>query len=151
MNSKKGKCDFLAIKVDMAKVYDMVEWDVLLAMIWAHGFSIEFCDLIIECISSAHFSVLINRSPCGFFQGSRGIRQGDLIYPVLFVLLDDLLSRILARAERAGTISGVKISSTTPRITHLMYADDLVIYCKAKHEEVNEVKRCLDLYCQWSG
>lgn len=151
LNSKKGICGFFAIKVDIAKVYDRVEWDVLKIVLLAHGFSIEFYDCIMECISSTQFSVLVNGSPSGFFHSSRGIRQGDPMTPALFVLLADLLSRILARAERADTISGVKISLTSPRITHLMYADDLVIYCKAKQEEVSEVKRCLDLYCQWSG
>lgn len=124
---------------------------MLISVLLAHGFSRHFCDLILECISTTYFSVLVNGSPCGFFPGSRGIRQGDLISPALFVLLADLLSRILARAEREVKISGVKISRTSPRITHLMYADNLVIYCKATTEEVSEVKRCLDMYCQWTG
>lgn len=151
LNREKGKTGFLAIKVNMAKAYDLVEWNILKTIILAHGFSYKFCELIMECVSLAYFSVLVNGSPCGFFQGSRGIRQEDPISPTLFVLLADLLSRILSRAKREGKISGIKISRTSPRITYLMYADDLVIYCKAKYEEVREVKACVDLYCQWSG
>lgn len=151
MKSRRGKTGYLAIKVDMSKAYDMVEWDVLEAVLIAHGFGPAFCNMVMECITSAQFSVLINGSPCGFFSSSRGIRQGDPISPALFVLLSDILSRITSRAEMEGKITGIKVSRTSPRITRLMYADDLVIYCKANMEEVTEVKRCLDSYCLWTG
>lgn len=141
----------MAIKIDMAKAYDMVEWEVLLCIMRLHGFSEKFCNLISECISTPYFSMLINGSPTGFFSALRGIWQGDPISPALCTILSDLLSRILDKAEQAGRLSGVKISRTSPHISHLMYADDLVIYCKATASEASEVVQCLTSYCDWTG
>lgn len=135
----------------MSKAYDMVEWDVLQAILQAHGFSDACCKLIIGCISSAHYSVLVNGSPYGFFPGSRGIRQGDPLSPTLFSFLADILSRLLSKAELEGKISGVKVTRYSPRITHLMYADDLLIYCRTNPNEALAVKECLDTYYSWTG
>lgn len=70
--------------------------------------------------------------------------------PSLFTLFADLLSRILSRAEGAGRLQGIKITRSNHRITHLMYVDDLVIYCKATVEDAKKIKDYLNLYCQWS-
>lgn len=146
MNSKKEKNIFMEIKVDMAKAYERVEWYILGKIIAAHGLSNHFGNIIAQCISTVHYSVLGNGSPCSFFSGTRGIRQGDPLSPTLFILVADLLSRILARSKSASKLSGVKTSRTNLGISHLMYADDLVIYYKANTTEALEVKRCLELH-----
>lgn len=151
MNSKKGKNVFMAIKVDMAKAYDRVEWDMLGTIIVTHDFSNSFGNLIAQCISTIHYTILVNGSPCGFFPGIRGIRQGDPLSSALFTLVADLHSKILTRSESASKLSGVKISKTSHYITHFMYANDLVIYCKANTVKALEIKRCLELYCRWTG
>lgn len=151
LKSRKGKTGYMAVQVDMTKAYDMVEWDVLFRIMAAHGLEGKFIDLVQACVSTARFSVLVNGSPYGFFPSSRGIRQGDPLSPALFTFLADLLSRILSQAEQDDKISGIKTARTGPRVSHLMYADDLVIYCKADMEETREIKNCLDLYCEWTG
>lgn len=107
--------------------------------------------MIDECISTVSYSILVNGSPCGFFKSTRGLLQGDPLSPALFTFLTDLLSRLLARDEAHGKITGVKVSSCSPRISHLMYADDLVIYCQASIAEASEVLSCLNTYCSWTG
>lgn len=106
--------------------------------------------MIRECISTTSYSILINGSPFGFFPSLRGLR-GDPISPTLFTVLSNLLSRILACSEAVGRLSGVKVARSSPKVTHLMYADDLVIYCKATDEEAREVHDCLNFYCSWIG
>lgn len=147
LNSKKGKKGYMAIKIDMAKAYDKVEWSVLMAILKQHGFNDRVCDMIMECLSTTLYSILINGSPVGFFPSTRGLRQGDPISPALFTILADLLSRILAKFEMDGKLNGVKIARGSPRITHLMYADDLVIYCQAVEDEAKEVFNYLHTYC----
>lgn len=126
-------------KVDMAKAYDKVKWMVLIAFLEKHDFDKSFNNLIKECISTVTYSILVNGSPCGFFPSSRSLWQGDPMSPTLFTFLTNILSRILARSKAAGTISRFKIARSNRKISHLMYADDLIIYCQANVEEENEV------------
>lgn len=151
LKNKKGPNGFMAIKIDLAKAYDRVEWHVLYHMMYLLGFNDRFIDLIAECISTPQFSFQLNGSPYGFFVPERGIRQGDPISPALFTIFLDVLSRILATAEAAGRLHGIKVSRTSPRITHLMYADDLVIYEPATTQEAEAAIGCLQQDCDWTG
>lgn len=63
--------------------------------------------------------------------------------PASFTIYLNLLSRSLAQVEQDGLISGVKILRQSSKITHVMYVDDIVIYCKATFKETLEVKKCL--------
>lgn len=116
-----------------------------------HGFDSHFVQLILDCISTPSFSVLLNGSSHGFFQASRGIRQGDPLSPALFTLLFDVLSRLLTKAKSEGHIHGIKVSRTSPSVSHFLYADDLNIYCKATVLEAKEIAQCLQLFCSWMG
>lgn len=114
INRKKGSLHLMAVKLDLAKAYDKVEWAVLKRIMQLHGFPQHFISLVMECISTASFSVFINGSPFGHFQASRGLRQGDPLSPALFVLFIDLLSRLLMTAETGVAIHGVKIGRNCP-------------------------------------
>ena len=80
------------------------------------------------------FSVLINRSPVGFFSTQKGLRQGDPLSPYLFILAMEGLSQLLARAKELQWIQGFQVGSnptTTVNVSHLLYADDTLIFCGA--------------------
>lgn len=141
----------MAIKIDLAKAYDCVEWTILETMLHLRGFSSKFINLIAKCVSTAKYSILLNRSPFGYFSAGRGFRQGDPMSLALFTIFSDLLSRMIAKAEMDGQISSVKVAQTSPRITHLMYADDVVIYCKASEAEARVVNAILQEYCHATG
>lgn len=99
LHKKKGQKAFMAIKIDLIKAFDRVEWSLLICILKNLGFSDQFINLINECLSTSSFSFLISGSPFGNLKPSRGIRQGDPISPFLFVIYIEILSRLLAREE----------------------------------------------------
>ncbi|XP_042958123.1 secreted RxLR effector protein 78-like [Carya illinoinensis] len=141
----------MAIKLNMEKAFDFIEWDFLFAIMKALGYSNKWINLVRECITTATFSVLISGSPRGFFKAERGLRQGDLISPFLFILCTKVLSRLIARSEAMGTLKGLKVSRNCPPISHLLFADDLIIFGKAEETVARNISRNLDKYQEWSG
>lgn len=72
---KKGKEGYLGLKLDMSKAYDRVEWQFLEQMMLKTGFSLRYVGLIMRCVSSTSFSILVNDQPTQKFVPSRGLRQ----------------------------------------------------------------------------
>lgn len=99
MKNKKGSKGVMAIKVDLAKAYDRIEWKVLYHILYLLGFNDKFIELIAECVSTPHFSLLLNGSPYGYFSPRRGIRQGDPISPALFTIFSDLCSEFCPKLK----------------------------------------------------
>ena len=80
-----------------------------------------------------------------------GDQTGDPISPYLFILGSEVLMRLINREISIGRLFAVKVSSNAPSISKLCYADDLILFCKAKMFELNVLKNCLEKYCYWSG
>jgi hypothetical protein len=128
-------------KLDLEKAYDHVDWGFLIYMLRRCGFSQRWRRRIYTCISTAKFSVLVNGTSCGFFPSSRGLRQGDPLSPLLFIIVMDALSRMLTRARDGGFISGFAVGRTTPITTsHLLFADDTLILCGADSSQLGYLK-----------
>jgi hypothetical protein len=106
------------IKLDIQKAYDMVDWRFLCKTLEAFGFSSQWINLIFQCISTTRFSILINGTPEGFFESSRGLRQGDPLSPFLFIIMAEAFGRALSKANKDGEISGIAITDNIPNITH---------------------------------
>ena len=90
------------------------------------------------CISTVCFSVLINGSSTSFFGSSRGLRQGDPLSPLLFLLVMEALSRLLKKIEDGGFLSSFQASPTVGggglHISHLLFVDDTILFCDASKE-----------------
>ncbi|RVX12904.1 Transposon TX1 uncharacterized 149 kDa protein [Vitis vinifera] len=92
-------------KLDIEKAYDYVDWSFLFAVLENMGFAERRCCWIKWCLSTVRFSIMVNGSPTGFFQSSRGLRQGDPLSPYLFVVLMEAFSCLLKRAVAGGFLS----------------------------------------------
>jgi hypothetical protein len=124
--SKEG---YMGLKLDMSKAYDKVEWRYLKAVMLRIGFNARWVDLVMNCVTSVKYSVLINGNPVGNIQPSRGLRQGDPISPYLFLICVEGLSSLIGKAEKKCYISGVPSSPKGPKISHLFFANDCIIFC----------------------
>ena len=96
----KNKESGVLCKLDIEKAYDHLNWNFLLSVLQRMGFGERWTGWISWCISTATFSVLINGTPEGFFNSSRGLRQGDPLSPYLFVIGMEAFSRLIHRAVR---------------------------------------------------
>ncbi|KAG8367512.1 hypothetical protein BUALT_Bualt16G0079600 [Buddleja alternifolia] len=105
-----------------------------------------FIALIPEMRRPMDFSTIVNGSPFGFFRSSRVIRQGDPLSPYLILVYFDLLSRMIFRAELSNQLQGIKISRNSPTISHLMYADDLLIFSEASILNVECIQNINEKY-----
>jgi hypothetical protein len=133
----------LLCKLDVEKAYDHVCWKFLLYLLQRCGFSVRWRNWINFCISTARFSILVNGCPSGFFPSSRGLRQGDPLSPLLFVIVMEALSRLLDRAVREGLFSGFSVGTSAGNslmISHLLFADDTLIFCGADSDQVTNLR-----------
>lgn len=119
------------IKVDLRKAYDMVDWKFLREALQAYAFPEKTVELIMQCVTSTSFSLNLNGNITGFFQGKRGIRQGDPLSPLLFVLVMEYLTRLFKEEIDRGSIKFHPMCEQQ-EITTLRFADDLLIVCETE-------------------
>uniref|UniRef100_A0A803P7K6 Reverse transcriptase domain-containing protein n=1 Tax=Cannabis sativa TaxID=3483 RepID=A0A803P7K6_CANSA len=151
VRKNKSKGGLMAIKMDMHKAYDRIEWPFLKTILRAHGFSSEVIKRIMLCVSSTSYAILLNGKPLKRCKPSRGLRQGDPISPFLFLLCHDVLSRLLLRAENRGDIKGISIARGATPISHLMFVDDTMIFARTSKQAARCISECIHKYEQWSG
>ncbi|XP_043695616.1 uncharacterized protein LOC122646186 [Telopea speciosissima] len=148
---KKSKKKYLAVKLEMKKAYDRLEWEFIERLLLCMGFCSQFVHMIMGCLRYVSNHILINGASRGSFSPSRGIRQGNPLSLALFILCSHALSCLLLKAESESLIHGIKVRNRAPPITHLLFADDSLIFSEVKVDEIYHLKDILSTYCKASG
>jgi hypothetical protein len=95
LNKREGDLGYAALKLDMSKAYDRVEWDFLEKMMRRMGFDENWIRLIMECVSTVSYQIKVNGELIDRFKPERGLRQGDPLSPYLFLICTEGLSALL--------------------------------------------------------
>ncbi|XP_062075810.1 uncharacterized protein LOC133779929 [Humulus lupulus] len=147
----KGKHGFMALKMDMSKAYDRVEWGYLRAVLCRMGFSSKLIALLMKCVTSTHYQIAHAGREFGHIVPERGLRQGDPLSSYLFIICTEGFSALLREYERRKLICGIKVARGAPVISHMFFADDSYIFCKATRDEAEHVLRLLTVFEGASG
>lgn len=139
---KKKGVRRITIKVDIAKAFDTLSWEFLFSCLYGLQLPHQFIDRLKSCICTTSFMVGYNGSVNGYFKGKRSLRQGDPLSPYLFVMVMSILSHMLNRAARQN---GFKYHSQckSTKLTHLSFADDLLIFIDGSISSVQHVLQVL--------
>ena len=150
-NRRKGKTGHMAVKLDISKAYDRVEWEFLRKIMVKLGLAEKWVNLAMQCVSSATYTVLLNGEPRGFISPARGIRQGDPLSPYLFLFCVEGLSALIRRATDSQQLQGLRSCRGGVSISHLLFADDSLLFCPATPTDCNRLIQILSTYEQASG
>lgn len=139
-----------AIKIDISKAFDSIQWSFLINVLTAMHFPPSFIHWIHLCITSASFSIQVNGNLAGFFQSSRGLRQGCALSPYLFVISMEVLSKMLDTAAGLNKF-GYHPSCKKIGLTHLSFADDLMVLSDGKIRSMDGIAAVFDEFAKRSG
>ncbi|KAA3460530.1 reverse transcriptase [Gossypium australe] len=151
MQKRTGKKGYMAVKLDMSKAYDRVEWDFIKEVMNNMGFARNWIELIMRCVTSVSYAVIINGSRGRTFKPSRGLREGDPLSPYLFLICSEGLSALMRIVKKKGLIRGAKASRKGPEISHLLFANDCMMFGEATEKGVRVLKDILQVYESCSG
>ncbi|GAU39202.1 hypothetical protein TSUD_270460 [Trifolium subterraneum] len=123
-----------------------VEWKFLQLTLETMGFPKNVTDTIMNCVKQVMFSILINGKPTQRFKPQRGLRQGDPLSPYLFILCANVFSGLITKAQNDKRIHGVKIAHGAPEVSHLLFADDSLLFCRANTQEATVIHNIISEY-----
>ena len=150
LGKKKGRTGYMALKIDLEKAYDKLEWSFIRDMLIRVNLPKDIIDLIMSCVSTVSTSILFNGEALDPIFPSRGIRQGDPIFPYLFIMCMDYLGQLIEEKCSGKLWHPVKASQSGPVFSHLFFADDLILFAKSDGVNSAAIRDVLDTFCSIS-
>ncbi|XP_074305703.1 uncharacterized protein LOC141640924 [Silene latifolia] len=138
------------MKIDLKKAYDSIEWQFIEQMLLALKFPPKMVQWIMKCVSSPWFTLLLNGSTFGYFQGKRGIRQGDPMSPLIFTICMEYLSRVIRVVTEKLEFNYHSLCRTL-KLSHLCFADDLLMFCRGDRVSIKVLLRAFATFSSVSG
>lgn len=151
MKTTKNSNGAVAIKLDMSKDFDRMEWNFIINIFRKLGFSEKWCQLVNQCISTTSTSILLNGSPIETIHPTRGLRRGDSLCPYIFITCMEGLSRMIQASVDSKNIIPIYPAKGSPPISHLFFADDCILFSSAKMSFINNIKDITNKFCKASG
>ncbi|KAH9798495.1 reverse transcriptase domain-containing protein [Citrus sinensis] len=148
MRRKTGKRGFMAIKVDLEKAYDRLNWSFIFETLQLAGIPVHLSRLIMECVTTTTMSILWNGEVTEDFYPERGIRQGDPLSPYIFVLCIERLSHGISQAVWEGSWKPIRLAKRGTPLTHLFFADDLLLFAEASLDQASIIDAVLENFCR---
>ncbi|CAA0815001.1 Unknown protein [Striga hermonthica] len=145
-NHRQSRRGYAALKLDMSKAYDRVEWNFSEAIVRSLGFDQSWVEKIMKCVRSVTFSFKLNQHSFGALKPHRGIRQGDPLSPYLFALVSQGLSSLLIHAKQKKFFRGIRIANNCRSISHLFFADDSLVFFRADTQDAVHIQNVLQIY-----
>lgn len=150
-HEKNPERSFCAYKLDLSKAYDRVDWIFLERVMQQLGFDHRWVRWIMACVTSVRYTVKINGARSDSFAPSRGLRQGDPVSPFLFLFVADGLVALLKKEVGDTHISPLRVCPRAPGVSHLLFADDTLLFFRATEREAPRIKAVLDVYASATG
>lgn len=145
----RAKQPGLFLKLDIAKAFDTVRWDFLMEVLHKFGFGHRWRAWVSSLLSTASTTVLLNGARGKWFKHYAGLRQGDPLSPMLFILSMEPLHRLLDLATRDGLLT--PINNRAAKLRMSLYADDAAIFLNPVQQHVHTVAQLLQIFGQASG
>lgn len=149
--NRKYGVERCAMKIDLQKDYDTINWGFIEKILGVFGLHDTMVQWIMKCIAVSVFSVNVNGELHGFFHGARGLRQGDPISPYIFTLVMEVFTLMMQRRVEGNNIFKYHWGCKKVKLTHLCFADDLLVVCNGDINSVKVIKEALDEFSGVSG
>ena len=136
MRRRKGKTSQMLIKIDLEKAYDRLTWNCIRDTLEKTGLPHSWIWNSMHCIETVEMKITWNGKTLEGFKPSRGIRQGDPISLFLIVLCMERLGHVINKVVEEGKWKPIKLNRYCPPLTHLFFADDLLLFGEASENQM---------------
>lgn len=141
----------MILKVDLEKAYDCLEWAFIEETLTDDGIPNGLVSVIMHLVSSSSCRLLFNGDVTNEIKPSKGLRQGCLLSPYLFMLCMERLGRWPSSKVVEGSLRAAKVSRQGPGLSYLFFVDDFLIFSEAREDQLACIKGELDQFCKRSA
>ncbi|CAL1384036.1 unnamed protein product [Linum trigynum] len=151
LRNRKGKRGGIVIKIDLEKAYDRLHWSFLRDTLGEIGLPSTWINRIMTCVEKNQMRINWNGELTSVIKPSRGVRQGDPLSSFLFVLCMERLAHRIEQVVEEKLWKPIPLSKDGPKLSHLFFADDLILFAEAESGQIDVIRSCLEDFCLSSG
>lgn len=133
------------LKIDLLKEYDRVSWVYLHLLLTHLGYEVAFIDWVMSYITSMSLAILINEATSTLFHAQHGIQHGWPLSPLLFTLVVEGLSRLLADAKIRYDLRDTWVVEGLT-IMHLLFVNEILLFYDGSRNDIVAIKYALILF-----